>query len=580
MAFRTPKTRKSGGGGGGGYRDDDDNRRTRGRFDQELVPYIVAFAVLVMIVFAYNASLGSVSGDARSASRAAGCVGDDNDSACIVEGATAVSTVERMERAFLNTVDSVENEIIDFAEKLTHRSHHDDAKAVRSSTGGGGNLDAQGFYADVMSTITESNNRVAALIMDIDSRLQNIEESLTEHADNHDHLHDHLHDIAGDVIIGNADAASSTDASMPRRRGELEHTHLNRDVLDGVHFVLTSNGNMYSNWQTRFCYYSFQRVMHAEGSVLKKFTRILHRSADDELMDEIPTFRVMPEQPECERWCDFPVNDRPRAVYEWLLHDNFSKNRYKYVMMGEPDYVFVRPITAFHLPPPGEATAFRFGYINPDYPTIRSITTRIYNNATISANKDERYVQNNDIKRVPGTGPAPVIIEASKLIELTPLWEEFTKAVENDADAKKEFGWVREMYGYSFAAGKHGLKHNMLSVPDGNLMSQPPADQRILDHTAVLHYTWGAEFHKGSSDGEMVWQFDKRLFSGGLPHHALPMPPNNADDLFLQVRITKGAIFPPSLSARTYTRAWTYVLALVANRARCRPCILSSRSFF
>ncbi len=32
------------------------------------------------------------------------------------------------------------------------------------------------------------------------------------------------------------------------------------------------------------------------------FTRILHRTKPDELMDEIPTFRADPLQPQCDGW--------------------------------------------------------------------------------------------------------------------------------------------------------------------------------------------------------------------------------------------------------------------------------------
>ena len=77
-----------------------------------------------------------------------------------------------------------------------------------------------------------------------------------------------------------------------------------------------------------------------------------------------------------------------------------------------------------------------------------------------------------DSTMVVGTGPCPVIIDRDDLYAVAPLWEKFSTLVEEDPEAVKEFGWVREMYGYSFAAGKLGIKHNMLSVPAGNLMAQ------------------------------------------------------------------------------------------------------------
>jgi hypothetical protein len=37
------------------------------------------------------------------------------------------------------------------------------------------------------------------------------------------------------------------------------------------------------------------------------FTRILHRTVEDELMGEVPTFRANPLQPKCDDWCEYPV---------------------------------------------------------------------------------------------------------------------------------------------------------------------------------------------------------------------------------------------------------------------------------
>lgn len=411
-------------------------RRSRRRVDPELIPYMIGFVVFCLVIAVYTTSVGEADKDGNA--------------------------VDKIERAFMKSIDSVETEIYDITKKLAE---------------GGGALitghNAQS-YETLISAINDSNDKVATLISDINSRLSHIEESfIAQHEADHEHLHEHLHTFDDKLETNIGIESASARPSGSAGGGKLE---------DGVHFVLTSNGNMYSNWQTRFCYYSYKRVAGHKDSVLKKFTRILHRSVDDELMEEIPTFRVYPTQPECEGWCDFPVNDRPKAVHDWLLHENASGGvQYKYIMMGEPDYVFVKPITSFHIPPPGEATAFRYGYINPDYPhpskagnpPVIDITTRIYNNATLTEKLDERFRNaNTDITKVPGTGPCPVVIDRDNLLMITPLWDEYTKAIEADKDAKDSFGWVREMYGYSLAAGKLGIKHNMLTVPEGNMMAQ------------------------------------------------------------------------------------------------------------
>eukprot|EP00899_Mesostigma_viride_P008176 jgi/Mesvir1/1735/Mv21187-RA.1 len=46
----------------------------------------------------------------------------------------------------------------------------------------------------------------------------------------------------------------------------------------GIHMVVTTNGNVYMNWQTRILYKSFLHQAQAPGSGLMAFTRILHRT--------------------------------------------------------------------------------------------------------------------------------------------------------------------------------------------------------------------------------------------------------------------------------------------------------------
>jgi hypothetical protein len=56
-----------------------------------------------------------------------------------------------------------------------------------------------------------------------------------------------------------------------------------------VHVLATSNGNGYQNWQTRILYANFKLVRSAPGGAarLAGFTRILHRTKPDDLMDEV-----------------------------------------------------------------------------------------------------------------------------------------------------------------------------------------------------------------------------------------------------------------------------------------------------
>jgi len=78
--------------------------------------------------------------------------------------------------------------------------------------------------------------------------------------------------------------------------------------------MITSNGQPYMNWQTRVFYQTWLEAAKEPGSPLVHFTRILHRTRDDELVREIPTVRIDPTHPECDNGCDYAVKDRARAI--------------------------------------------------------------------------------------------------------------------------------------------------------------------------------------------------------------------------------------------------------------------------
>lgn len=115
--------------------------------------------------------------------------------------------------------------------------------------------------------------------------------------------------------------------------------------------------------------------------------------------------------------------------------------------------------------------------------------------------------------------------------KVCPKWVALTAALENDAEAKEAFGWVREMYAYSMAAALAGVKHATPAPPSSPLMVQPPADD-AAGAACIVHYTWGAVFHEGSRDGKEVWRWDKREYAAGQYGNTCarlekiaPMPP-------------------------------------------------------
>ena len=294
-----------------------------------------------------------------------------------------------------------------------------------------------------------------------------------------------------------------------------------------VHTVLTSNGNSYMNWQTRVMYATWQAAAAAEpGStrVMTAFTRVLHRTTDDELMTEVPTVRIDPARPACDSYCDFPVADRAAALASWALRED--ARRCSHIMMVETDYLFVRAVPRHILPVDGHAVGFHFGYIAPE--------------AESAAPLVRKYLPDTALAAVPQTGNSPQLLTQADFKRMMPAWRDMHARLEADAEAVKEFNWVRDMYSYSFAAALSGVRHHVPLVPYNPLMVQPPADV-TLGEACILHYTWGPIINV---DGVVLWSFDKRSYGGGQGSEGpvrvtlLPQPPAWQPGMRLQANET------------------------------------------
>ena len=289
------------------------------------------------------------------------------------------------------------------------------------------------------------------------------------------------------------------------------------------HTLVTTNANVYQAWQVRLMYFHWKKQKKIcleqetkeEPCQMGGFTRVLHDKPDS-LMSEIPTCVV----DRLENEMGFVVLSRPNAFKQYF--EKCDKIEETYVLMAEPDHVYIKPIPNLMV---GERpAAFPFFYIEPSrWPTL---VKRFVGNDKMTA---------QDIEKVDPIGSSPVFIRKDDLKRLAPVWVETTLAIKKDKEANRDWGWVLEMYGYTIAAYRVGLQHDLRP----QLTSQPPWDKSIGDFLSI-HFTYGMDYALNGSftPGKFgEWRFDKRTYQNGIPPRDLLPPPQKCDNELVKLLI-------------------------------------------
>ncbi|PON98766.1 Hydroxyproline O-arabinosyltransferase [Trema orientale] len=287
------------------------------------------------------------------------------------------------------------------------------------------------------------------------------------------------------------------------------------------HVALTATDAPYSKWQCRIMYYWYKKRKHMPGSEMGGFTRILHSGKPDNLMDEIPTVIVDPLPAGLDRFGlgiiitessnhtflrgkGYIVLNRPWAFVQWLEKATIEED---YVLMAEPDHIFVNPLP--NLAHGEFPAAFPFFYITPAQ--HGKIIRKFY---------PEEY---GPVTNVDPIGNSPVIIKTVLLEKIAPTWMNISLRMKDDPETDKAFGWVLEMYAYAVASALHGVQHILRK----DFMLQPPWDLDTANKF-IIHYTYGCDYNL---KGELTygkfgeWRFDKRSYLRGPPPKNLSLPP-------------------------------------------------------
>ncbi|KAK9823561.1 hypothetical protein WJX72_003781 [[Myrmecia] bisecta] len=276
------------------------------------------------------------------------------------------------------------------------------------------------------------------------------------------------------------------------------------------HTVITAQGTAV-HWQARVHYYWFLKIKaqcEAAGSCqMGGFTRILHSGEADELMDEIPTFVADPLPDEGSNG-GYVVLNRPYAFVQWVAKAKIPE---KYVLMSEPDHVWLKPMPNLMIG--RQPAAFPFFYIEPSKPEFIKITEKFTGK-----------LRRKQAESIAPIGNAPTLMAFDDLQRVAPGWLNVSLAIFHDEEAHKAWGWVQEMYGFTISCYNAGIAPIDLHL---DMMSQPPWDT-TLEPFYLLHYTYGMDY---TLQGEFTpgkygdWRFDKRSYSGSPPPRNLGQPP-------------------------------------------------------
>ena len=283
------------------------------------------------------------------------------------------------------------------------------------------------------------------------------------------------------------------------------------------HTILTAQASTYQRWQTLIFYHHFRKAQRANPCTeMLGFTRLLASAngGGDDLMDYMPTVTV--SQLGFDKTRGFQVINRPWTMREFLKMKEWGERITEdYVYIAETDHLLLADI-------PNRATpklnvAFFFPYMSPVPAEQASVVKRYFS---------------GDHLRVQPVGPSPAIVHVESLKKLTPLWYDLSVDLKHDPQADRAFGWVLEMWGYSIACARVGVKHyvwQQFQIEPSSTWHQ----NVTAEDPYIYHYTFGVEY---SSDGIPVvgsvgeWSLDKRHYFGAAPPRNLDAPPECAQE--------------------------------------------------
>jgi hydroxyproline O-arabinosyltransferase len=130
-----------------------------------------------------------------------------------------------------------------------------------------------------------------------------------------------------------------------------------------------------------------------------------------------------------------------------------------------------------------------------------------------------------ELEKIAPIGPSPTFLQVADLTKMAPLWLNITVDIHNDVVIGKDWGWLKQNYGFALAEYLAGIGRVSLHL---KLMAQPPWDDKLLDFY-LLHYQHSQDFEvdgRYAAGKRGYWHFSKRDYQTEIPEQAIPLPPS------------------------------------------------------
>ena len=336
-----------------------------------------------------------------------------------------------------------------------------------------------------------------------------------------------------------AAAAPAGGAVGPRGREHQDGAAEGCASRRPFHTILTAQATVYQQWQSRIMYHHWkkQAAAGAPCSDMSGFTRLVASEGgkSDGLESEMPSVFVKQMTPqELAAHGHFGVLNRPYSVQQMIDSGALAAIREAYVYIAETDHVLMKPLP--NLATETTPSAYGFGYMH----ASASVQPII-----------ERFAPGVNWQSVQPIGPSPVIITKKQLELITPDWLQLSLALKKDSTADRRFGWVLEMWGWSIAAAKHGIAHDVngawqIEPGAGRDIPRAGGARRGADgyeeqppQHYIFHYTYGIEYSLAGrvQTGQIgEWSLDKRHYGVSYPPRNLAAAPAGASESAMWLR--------------------------------------------